>query len=196
MLARAESSGIGRLLISAFVVVSVVLAFVVNMPASTVRSKIVGATHPYINALGLDGGWAVFAPDFRHQTLELEARVTYADGSQVIWHRPVGGDVFGAYWDYRWQKWMERVTSPDYRDALWAPAADYIARQEARPGTRVAAVTLIRRTFGLEAPSATGPARTPWRQSAYYTRTYTAGHGPAHASAPPPAGTAQAGGTS
>ena len=58
----------------------------------------------------------------------------YDDGSVVVWRPPAGGDLVGAYWDYRWRKWLENVTEDPEREALWRPAAMFAARQVRRAG--------------------------------------------------------------
>ena len=59
----------------------------------------------------------------------------YDDGSVAVWRPPAGGDLVGAYWDYRWRKWLENVTEDAEREALWRPAADVRGPPAARRRT-------------------------------------------------------------
>ena len=107
---------------------------VTNLPESLLRRKLSKVADPYLKATGLDQNWRIFAPNPRQTSLRLEARVRYDDGSVVVWRPPAGGDLVGAYWDYRWRKWLENVTVDPEREALWRPAAMFAARQLRRAG--------------------------------------------------------------
>jgi hypothetical protein len=165
---RLESSPAGRLVISAFLVLTLAAVLVINLPESRLRRDAMKAAEPYLIATGLDQNWRIFAPP-RRTSLRVEARVTYEDGSVAIWRPPGGGDLLGAYWDYRWRKWLENVTQDVNRKVLWRPAALFAARELRRPGKVQRSVTLIRSWQDLRAPGRAGPDRRRWRSYAYYT---------------------------
>ena len=167
---RFEASELGRILISAWLIVTIVVVVAINVPSdSYLREKILSFGKPYLNAVGLDQNWRVFAADPRHVSLDLRARVSYADGTSGVWRLPRGSAVLGNYWDYRWRKWMENAVQESRRDQLWRPAALFVARQERRRGRRPVKVTLIRRTRPLYPPGAPGPDRGRWEARPYYT---------------------------
>jgi hypothetical protein len=164
---RFESTAAGRAAISAFIAVSLVFVAAVNLPRSSLRHDLLTPGQPYLNALGLDQRWDVFAPEPRKQVIDLVARVTFADGSQASWHLPYRGALIGAYSDYRWRKWLENEI-PDADRRLWRPMALFAARHVAAGGRRPVRVTLVRRWYDLRPPG-TKPDRGPWKSFAYYT---------------------------
>ena len=60
---RLESSAVGRAVISAFAVVTVVALALWNLPDSEIKRKALTVVRPYVTALGLEQNWGVFAPD-------------------------------------------------------------------------------------------------------------------------------------
>jgi hypothetical protein len=162
---RIEASAVGRAFISAFVVVTIVGLIFWNLPQSKLRRQGLSVLGPYVRAVGLDQNWGVFAPDPRRTTLDFRARVQFADGTTEMWRVPRGGDLFGAYWDYRWLKWMEWATMDVHRQ-LWAPAADFIARDIA-DGRRPTRIQLIRRWYELPPPGSDRP-RSSWQVFTFY----------------------------
>jgi hypothetical protein len=166
---RIESSAAGRLAISAFLVVTLICVCITNLPDSLLRREVSTVTQPYLEATGLDQNWRVFAPNPRQTSLRMQARVTYQDGSEAIWRPPSGGDLVGAYWDYRWRKWLENVTQDAHRDVLWEPAARFVADEMRRSGRVPRRVTLIRQWQDLRRPGAPRPGEHPWKSYAFYT---------------------------
>jgi hypothetical protein len=168
---RLESSPAGRAVISGFVVVTLLALVFWNLPDSEIKHRALKVVRPYITALSIDQNWGVFSPDPRRESVELIARVEYADGSEETLGVPRGGDFVGAYWDYRWRKWMEWTRS-DSHPNLWDQAARWFARVAARGGGQPVRVTLVRRWYDV-LPPGPGPERTDWREFAYYTLSFT-----------------------
>ena len=166
---RLETWPAGRLLISVFIVVTLVAVCATNLPESRLRREVLKPGDPFLRATGLDQDWRVFAPDPRVTSLRLEARVRYEDGSVATWRPPTGGDLAGAYWDYRWRKWLENTTQDANQKILWKPAAQFASREMAGPRRVPRTVTLIRRWQDLRPPGAPGPHAGPWNQYAFYT---------------------------
>ena len=164
---RLESSAAGRLLISVFLLVTVLALVFWNLPPSELKRQGLRPLAPYVRATGLDQNWGVFAPDPRRQTVELLANIQYADGTRRRWRPPTGNALFGAYWDYRWRKWME-WTINDQHTQLWDPAAQFILREERKAGRPAVQVQLVRRTADLSAPGYR-PRQLPWRTETYHS---------------------------
>jgi hypothetical protein len=165
---RFEASDVGRAVISAWLIVTIVALVAINMPSrSYLRDKVMSVAEPYLNATALDQNWRVFAANPRHISVDLRARVRYADGRSGEWRLPHGSALFGDYWDYRWRKWMENTVLGN-RQALWRPAAIYIARQEQEEGRRPVEVTLVRRLRPLYPPGTPRADRGRWTSQPYF----------------------------
>ena len=164
---RFESTAVGRAVISAFVLVTVVAVAIWNLPESEIKRKGFTVVRPYITALGLEQNWGVFAPDPRREALELIARVEYADGSERTIEVPRGDPFIGEYWDYRWRKWYEWARADQYQN-LWDPAARWFASVAEEKGGTPVRVTLVRRWRDI-LPPGPGPARSEWHEFSYYT---------------------------
>src|SRR5688500_7244480 len=100
---RIESSRAGQMVLSLFIAVTILAIGLTVMPDSLLRREVSKVTDPYLKATGLEQRWRIFAPSQRPFSLRLEAQVRYDDGSIAIWRPPAGGDLVGAFWDYRWR---------------------------------------------------------------------------------------------
>ena len=92
---RIESSRAGQIVLSLFIVVTLVAIGITVMPDSLLRREASKVTDPYLKATGLEQRWRIFAPTQRPFSLRLEAQVRYDDGSIAIWRPPAGGDLIG-----------------------------------------------------------------------------------------------------
>ncbi len=153
-------------MLSVFIGVVLGTLLVIQLPNSHLRHEAVDIADPFSNATGLDQDWAVFAPDPRRIAIDLVARIKYADGSQRTWEVPRSDDVVGAYWDYRWLKYMEHVIR-DANRPLWLPLARWIAREE-RGKSAVVSVELTRRWYDLNPPGP-GPDRSARHEFKFFT---------------------------
>jgi len=169
---RVEHSRIGRVLISLFVVVTLITVLTANLPASRLQSLLLKADHPYLNAADLQQNWGVFAPDPRSQTVDVLARVTFADGSQETWQIPARDPVVGEYIDYRWRKWEEWVASGSSA-FLYQPGAIYAARRLATSERRPVQVALIDRSHQITVPGQTPFATNRPTEHTLYTTKIT-----------------------
>jgi hypothetical protein len=170
---RFESTPAGRVVISIFVVVTLAFVVATSLPRSSLRHRVLVPGQPYLNALGLDQRWNVFAPEPRKQVIDLVSRVTFSDGSQTEWRLPRRAALVGAYSDYRWRKWLENAIADAHRE-LWRPQALWIARNASSHGRQPVRVALVRRFYDLFPPG-TGPDRGPWKEFTYYTLDLPAG---------------------
>jgi hypothetical protein len=164
---RIEARRAGRIAISVLLLATLAAIVVTNLPDSRLRTEAMRVAGPYLEGTGLSQDWAVFAPDPRRASIELQARVKYANGHMAIWTPPRGDDLAGASWDYRWLKWVENTIQDARRDMLWKPAAEFVARDMRRTGAPIASVTLIRRWRDVPPPGRSAP-EPPWRSYAFY----------------------------
>jgi hypothetical protein len=161
---RPAPAWVGRGVISAFIVVTLAALVITNLPSSHLRAKLMTPAEPYLNVLGLDQNWGIFAPDPRRQVLELEARLRYPDGSSETLRPPRGGALIGAYWDYRWQKLGENVMGGDGRE-LKRSLARWIARERRRRREPPASVTLLKLSYDLPPPGKGAARARPFTAS-------------------------------
>lgn len=163
-----ESSVAGRAAISSLLFLILTGMIVANLPDSYLRRTAWRFVRPYVVTMGIEQAWGVFAPEPRRQVLELEARITYTDGSEATWRVPDGDPIFAAYRDYRWRKWVEYVTLDASRDELWQPAAQWVARRFDRADRHPARVTLVRRWYDIAPPGTPQPDPPEWQEFAYF----------------------------
>lgn len=149
---RLEETAAGRIVVSAFVVVTLVAVLAANLPASRLQDLLLHVGHRYIYATGLDQSWGVFSPDPRRQVIHVVATVTYSDGTTAEWQLHKRNAVLGAYVDYRWRKWQEFVVSPGFETTLGHPFAVFTARRLATPTKRPVKVTLTNNYYDLSQP--------------------------------------------
>ena len=154
---RFEARRSGRLAISVFLLVTLAAAVVANLPGSRVRDEAMQLAGPYLIATGTDQDWRVFAPEPRRSSIDLLARVRYADGREAVWRPPSGDDLTGSSWDYRWRKWMEHAIQDARATTLWRPAAAHVLGEMRRPAVAATSVTLVRRWRDLPPPGAVDP---------------------------------------
>jgi hypothetical protein len=161
---RVERSPLGQVLISALVVVLILVEVGTNLPSSAIARSVGPTSIRIVRLLGFEQAWGVFSPDPRPTSLQFEARVTFADGTQTIWHVPSGDPVVSNLRYYRWRKWVERVRADDYKD-IWDPTAHWIASLYAHDRSPVTTVELIRR---FHDNTMLNP-QPPWQEFVYYT---------------------------
>lgn len=163
---RLEASAAGRRLISAFLIVMLTAVVVWNLPASHIKEAALPVVGPYVNAVGLDQIWNLFAPNPPQRTFEVTARITYADGSQALWQPPRND---------RWRKWLGAIRQNSNR-ALWEPTAAWIAGHHDDGGRQTVRVELIQRRRDLPPPG-TGTGQRPWQATTFFTYEVPAGTG-------------------
>jgi hypothetical protein len=164
---RLEATAWGRILISAFIVVTLFSVITVNLYSSDLERQFLRVAKPVIYITGLDQGWDVFSPNVRQESIMFEAQIHYADGTGTTWTIPSGGSVFGAYWDYRWRKWAELMIL-GYEPRELESAARWIARSHADAGHQPVRIQLVERQSLLTVPG-TKPSHGPWITRPFYT---------------------------
>jgi hypothetical protein len=170
---RVESSPLGRSIISAFLIFTLGAMIASNLPPSELRRTALKAASPFLDLTGLHQNWNLFAPDPRRVTLQLEARITYADGTNAVWHPPVGDPFVGVYRTFRWRKWAGYVVAKTSA-SLWAPTAAWVARTHVRGGVYPARVVLVRRFYVAPLPGRADTRQPPWNETVLYTARFTA----------------------
>jgi hypothetical protein len=138
----------GRVVVALVLVVGTWSIVAPNLPASAARDRIDGWWDPAIE-FGLVQDWGVFSPNPRSQSIDVRARIEYDDGAIEFWDVPEHDPLFGAYRQYRWNKWQERIRL-DSRSNLWEPTAEWLAAQNIRNGAPPTRITLIRRWIDHE----------------------------------------------
>lgn len=139
---RLESSDLGRVVISAFILVLLICLIAFTGPDSAPKRTLLRPATPLLLATGLGQGWGVFAPDPRPYQLKLEVEVHNSDGSMDRWRLPFAGPLH-ANRDYRWRKWMEM--NFQNQEGFTQATAVYAARQSAKAGRSPKRVVLIHR---------------------------------------------------
>ena len=160
---RFERSTIGQVLISAVIVLVLACEVGTHLPPSALRDAVSEPADQIVRLLGSEQAWGVFAPNPRSTSIELEARVTFADGSRTTWTLPTGPALGANLRYYRWRKWLERVRADDHR-SLWEPTARWIAGLYEDEPSDVVQVELVRR---FHENVVEGP-QPPWQEFTYY----------------------------
>lgn len=164
---RLERTARGRALISVVIVVILGTVLVVNMPDSITKRALLHAAAPVANLVGLDQGWAVYAPSPRKESTYLEARVLERDGTTTTYPVPMQRSL-AEYWDYRWQRYADTLLNgPDNKDR-WAPYARWVADQDRAAGHSPTVVTLVNISAVSQPPDAPAP-RTPWAEHRFFS---------------------------
>lgn len=164
---RALSARFGRVRIGIVVAVTAFWIAAPNMPSSAVRDELAPLWEPAANT-GLVQDWAVFSPNPRSQSVDVRARLEFDDGTIDFWDVPEFDPGFGAFRQYRWHKWQERVRL-DNREVYWQPTAEWIADERVRDGLRPVRITLIRRWIDHEPLTSSGPAvDVGWNEFEFY----------------------------
>lgn len=164
---RLEASVAGRRVLSVLLVATLVAVALWNLPDSALRAETLPTIQPYVNTVGLDQRWDLFAPDPPRRSSQVIARIEYADGSLNLWEAPRTD---------RWRKWMTILITRGDQGA-WERTAAWIAAHHDSGGRRVVRVELVQRWQDLQPPG-TGQVVAPQQQAVFYTYDVPGGLGP------------------
>jgi hypothetical protein len=79
---RVERSSVGRIVISAGIVLLLLAQVVTHLPSESALHRSVGdRADTAVRLLASEQQWGVFAPDPRRTSLGIEGRITYEDGN-------------------------------------------------------------------------------------------------------------------
>lgn len=161
---RIERSPIGQVVIGGAIALALLATIGTHLPGSSVARSVGARANELTHAMGIEQAWGVFAPDPRSTSLDMEARITFADGTTDRWTMPDGDVVVSNLRYYRWRKWLERVRSDDYSN-VWEQTARWIAGQFDDRDSPVAQVELVRyfRENALDDP------QPPFDEYTFYT---------------------------
>lgn len=155
-----------RIVLSLWLVGIVAVIIAGNFAGTGVQGSVRAATQPIRTITGLNQEWGVFAPNPRDISQYVDGRVDFADGTSTTYSIPKRRGL-GAYSDYRWQKYEERLF--ERNDAvLWPAYAEYLGRLARATGRDPVRVTLIRR-WSDSLPPGPGPEHGSWHQSEVFT---------------------------
>lgn len=161
---RLERSAAGQIGISIAIVVVLLALVGTHLPNSVLRSRLGDEASLVAHLTATEQQWGVFAPDPRRTSIDIEARVTFEDGTSAVWELPAGPRLVANLRYYRWRKWLERVRADNY-EAIWEPTARWIASLYDDRASPVAQVELVR-FFRDNRITGTQP---PYQEFTYYT---------------------------
>ena len=143
---RFEESRAGKIVISIFVGVFVLVGVLWNIPDSPIRRMLLPAVQAVAAPAGLDQYWGMYGTPTK-RTEAVEVQVKMADGEVRIWTMQPGAPGIG-WWD-RWIMLRRAVMT----DASVRPqVAHWAVREVTEPNEHPVAVAVVLRTQNLSAP--------------------------------------------
>ncbi len=136
-------SRVGRLMLCALSTGLVVVLIMWNFPDPDVRAGAQDQVRPVVNALAINQGWGLFAPNPTRTSARVYAEITFSDGSREVFDFPDGEPFIGVLREFRWRK-LERRLRQDKNSALWRPVAQWIEVEVGRADVDVVRVELVR----------------------------------------------------
>ncbi len=166
---------IGRAITGVLTVVIVGAVLLWNIPDPDVRASAQDRVRPVVNALVLNQGWGLFAPNPTRTSARVYAEVTFDDGSTLEYDFPDGDPFVGALREYHWRK-VERRLRQDKNRSLWRPTAEWIAERLSDDDRTVTTVELYRQE--ARTPDAGSGAPLVWEIERFFTYRRPVGSSP------------------
>jgi hypothetical protein len=143
---RFEESRAGKIAISVFVALFVLVGVVWNIPDSPIRRAVLPAMEPVAAPVGLDQYWGMYGnPSKRAETIEVQVKM--ADGQIRVWTIEPGAPGIG--W---WNRWI-MIRRAVMTDANVRPqVARWAVREITRSDENPVAVAILLKTQNLSAP--------------------------------------------
>jgi len=143
-------------LVNAFILFHVVAIAAWSIPGAAQPAPVRALNRllaPYMLRSGLWQGWDMFSPEPLSINVDLDAEVTFADGSQATWVFPRMERLgyLERYRKERYRKWRERVRLDAFA-LVWPDTARYVARLYDGPEHPVDRVALTRRWVEVTPP--------------------------------------------
>jgi hypothetical protein len=154
-----------RIVLSVWLVGVIAVMVAGNFSDTGLQGSVREATQPIRTITGLNQAWGVFSPNPRGTSQYVDGRVDFADGTSTTYQIPKRRGL-GAYVDYRWHKYQERIF-PDDGAFLWPGYAEYLADLARADGRSPVRVALIRR-WSDPLPPGPGPPHGPWHESTIF----------------------------
>ena len=145
---RFESSRLGEVLISGFVLVVVLINVSWNLPPSEVQRRVVPVLTPLAALTGLGQSWGMYAPEPVRQLETLDVIVTMSDGSERVWTPTRDDHVTLFVWGH-WHKLKETAVR---QEDLRAGIASWVVRELTEPSEHPVRVEMILRSQDLAPP--------------------------------------------
>jgi hypothetical protein len=162
---------VGRVVLSALVVLIILAAAVWSAPPSHLRDDLLPISRFAVGIFGIEQDWKTYSPFPRSDIFILEGRAEFADGKFQTWRVDARDRVIGTYEEYRWRKWVEHLFQDEKSEPILRGAAAYIARHLHHNGRPPVRVTLVKRTRHLNPPGQKGTE--PWEASTLFTLNVT-----------------------
>jgi hypothetical protein len=157
---------VGRVLLGSLSAGLVAVLIMWNLPDPDLRDSAQDHVRPVVNALVINQGWGLFAPNPTRTSARVYAEVTFSDGEREVFDFPDGEPFVGALREFRWRK-LERRLRQEKNSGLWRPVAQWIEREVARPDVDVTRVELVRQESRL--PTAGSGKPLVWQIERFHT---------------------------
>ncbi len=143
---RFEESRAGKIVISVFIAVFVIVGVVWNIPDSPIKRALTPPVEPVAAATGLDQYWGMYGTPVK-RVEAIEVQIKMADGQTRVW--TMQPDAPGVGWWDRWIMLRRAVmTDPNVRPQV----ARWVVRQTTTPDEHPVAVAIVLSTQTLSAP--------------------------------------------
>jgi hypothetical protein len=150
---RFEESHVGKVVISAFVAVFVLIGVLWNVPDSPIRRSLMPVVTPVAAPAGLDQYWGMYGtPDSRLETVEVHVKM--ADGEDRVWTMQPGERGIG--W---WDRWILMRRAVIHDASIRPQLARWVVREVTEPTEHVVGVTVVYRTQTLPPPGEGPPGK-------------------------------------
>jgi hypothetical protein len=140
-----------KILASAFIVVNLMMMIRAQLPSNAPVINYVYKPVTFVqNYFSLWRGWSMFAPNPLRTNQYVDAKVTFADGTSIIWNFPNASEtnVLKRYlFSERYRKYSSDALRLDSKKFLWEDSTKYIVRKLAvtHAGKQPLSITLRRR---------------------------------------------------
>jgi hypothetical protein len=147
---RFEESRAGKVVISVFIALFVLIGVVWNIPDSPIGRGLQTLVKPVASLVGLDQNWGMYGtPTRRVETIEVH--VAMADGEDRVWTMQPGERGVG--W---WDRWILLKRSAMVDSSIRPQLAHWVVGQITKPDERASSVSIVLRTENLFAPGEQG----------------------------------------
>jgi len=160
-------------LISALIVLILYCGSLWILPDSAGRSTLLEPFTPVILYIGLCHKYTMFAPNPKNINLDIDAKVTFSDGSTTVWQYP-RIERLGLYeriQKERFRKFgIDHLKNDDHR-LLWPDFARWVARINDSGGRHPVRIELERNWADVPPPAVGIGSALPrhWRKFLFYT---------------------------